>query len=136
MKIIGFNLSKIAIERSQKPLEKLNINYDVKIGEIAKESIPFSKDEAYKLDFSFTINYNKGEFAKVDFNGSLIIIVDKEEARDFSKFSRDKQLPEQAKMPIFNFIMNKCNIKAIQLEDDLGLPLHIQMPRLGKQESK
>jgi hypothetical protein len=47
-----------------------------------------------------------------------------------SKNSGTKKIPDKMRVPIFNFIMSKCNIKALSLEDDLNLPYHIPMPRL------
>jgi len=31
--------------------------------------------------------------------------------------------------------MAKCNIKALQLEDELNLPTHIRLPRLAKENA-
>ena len=48
----------------------------------------------------------------------------------FFLFRKKKKFTHAMKIPLFNFIMNKCNIKAIQYEDELGLPIHVQMPKL------
>jgi len=38
------------------------------------------------------------------------------------------------RVPLFNFIMNKCNIKALYLEDEMGLPLHIPLPKISTEQ--
>jgi hypothetical protein len=35
----------------------------------------------------------------------------------------------------FNFILDKCNIKSLHLAEELGIPLHIPLPRLTQQKS-
>ena len=55
---------------------------------------------------------------------------EKEELKEFLKFWKENKLPEGHKIPLFNFIMSKCNIKALTLEDELALPYHITtLPR-------
>jgi len=33
---------------------------------------------------------------------------------------------------LFNIILRKCHVKALELEEDLNLPLHVQMPSLQR----
>ena len=58
----------------------------------------------------------------------------KDELKEFSKTMKEKSIPDKFRPTIFNFIMNKCNIKALSIEDELNLPYHVQMPRLGNPE--
>ena len=78
MKIVGFSLSKILAQRKEKIEGKLQINQNIDIKDVKPEKIPFSKDEALKLDFNFSITYS-GDSAKVEFEGHLILIPEKEE---------------------------------------------------------
>lgn len=130
MRIIGFNLSKILIERKEKIESRLEINQNINIKDIISEDIPISKDEVLKITFSFLINYS-GDFAKLEFEGDIIIVPEKNELKTFLKSWKDKIIPEDLRAPLFNFIMAKCNIKALSLEDDLSLPYHIQLPRIA-----
>lgn len=130
MQIIGFNLTKILVEREEKIEGKLEVKQNIDISDVSKEKIPFSEGEAIKIKFNFTVNYDPN-FAKLNFEGYLILMVDKDELKNFLKSWKDKKLPEEAKVSLFNFIMGKCNIKALNLEDELSLPLHIPMPRIN-----
>ena len=130
MQIIGFNLTKISIEKKEKIPVQLKINQGIDIKEVSKEVIPFSSNEALKMLFNFTISYSE-DSAKLEFEGNLILLPDKNEAKTFLKEWKNKKVPENARIPLFNFIMNKCNIKALQLEDELGIPYHIPMPRVN-----
>ena len=135
MKIVGFNLHKITVERKEKIEGELKIDQNIDIKEIAKEDISISKDEALKIKFAFSVNYSN-DFAKLEFEGYLITLPEKEELKQILKEWKDKKIPPEIRMPLFNFIMSKCNIKALNLEDEMGLPLHIPMPRIAPQPKK
>lgn len=130
MQIIGFNLTKILIEKKEKLIKNLQINQSIDIKEVIKEIVPISKDEALKMTFNFTIDY-KEDFGKVVFEGNLILLPEKEELKSFLKEWKDKKVPAEIRIPLFNFIMNKCNIKALALEDELNLPFHIPLPKVN-----
>lgn len=135
MKIIGFNLSKIQIERKEKIEGKIEVNQNIDLKEVTKEDIPISDKEALKIKFNFTINYSN-DSAKLEFEGFLIILPEKEESKEILKNWKTKEFSNEIRVPIFNFIMNKCNVKALNLEDELGLPYHIPMPRLNPNQQQ
>jgi len=135
MKIIGFNLSKISIERKEKPEGKIELKQNINVDAIEKEKISITKDEALKIEFTFTINYEPN-FANVEFKGQVVALPDKDEMKKVLKEWKDKKLPEGTKTGIFNFIMSKCNIKALTLEDEMGLPTHVPMPRLSSKKQE
>ncbi|MBS3080367.1 hypothetical protein J4221_02770 [Candidatus Pacearchaeota archaeon] len=135
MKIIGFNLTKISVEKEEKPQRNVSINQNINIESINKEKIPISDLEALNIKFNLSIAYSEN-YAKLEFEGSLVILPEKDELKEFLDSWKNKKIPEKAKIPLFNFIMNKCNVKALYLEDELGLPLHIPMPRISPQNQK
>ena len=132
MKIIGFNLLTILIKRKEKLEGQLKIDQNIDIIDIQKEEIQISKDPALKIKFKFSINYSN-DLAKLEFEGFLILLPEKKEFDELLKSWKDKKIPEESKVPLFNFIMNKCNIKALTLEDDMALPTHIPMPKINPQ---
>jgi len=129
MRIIGFNLTKIAIERKEEISGDLKITQNVDIKELVKEKTPVTKDEVLKIKFKFEIKYSN-DIAKLEFEGNIILMPDKDEMKMLLDSWKDKKIPETSRIPLFNFIMSKCNIKALSLEDELNLPLHIPLPRL------
>jgi len=129
MKIIGFNLSKILIEKKEKFVGKIEINQNIDIKNITKDSIPITAEEILKIDFVFNIDYS-GETAKLEFVGNLLLIPEKDELKDILKSWKNKKISDNIRIPLFNFIMSKCNVKALSLEDELNLPFHVPMPRL------
>src|SRR3989344_5943337 len=122
MQIIGFNFTKIIIEKEDKPHGKLSVNQNINIKDVKKEKVTISVIDALKIKFNLTIDYSDN-YAKIEFEGNIIILPEKEEAKQFIDAWVDKKVPENVRIPLFNFIMNKCNIKALYLEDELALPL-------------
>ena len=132
MKLIGFNLTRILIERKEKIQGQLKVDQNIDISDVKTEKIPITDNEALRIYFKFFINYSE-DSAKLKFEGSVLGLSDKEEHKKFIEEWKKKKIPEDVRTGLFNFIMNKCNIKALNLEDDMGLPYHIPMPRLNIQ---
>ncbi len=130
MRIIGFNLTKILVEREEEPNEKISIDQNINIKDITEEKIPISKDKILKIAFNLTISYSNN-YAKLEFEGSILILPEKDVLKKFIDSWKNKKIPEKERIPLFNFIMNKCNVKALYLEDELGLPYHVPMPRIN-----
>jgi hypothetical protein len=56
--------------------------------------------------------------------------MDQKIAKEVVKEVKEKKMSDEFKVSAFNFILRKVNLKAAQLEEDLGLPAHFQMPSL------
>ena len=135
MRIIGFNLTKISVKREEQQKDQLKINQNIDIKEVKEEDIPITQDKSLKVFFNLAINYSE-DYAKLEFEGSILVLPDKDELKKFMDSWKDKKIPEDTRIPLFNFIMSKCNVKALALEDDMGLPLHIPMPRLSAENQQ
>jgi len=134
MRILGFNISKILVEKKDEVRERLKLDQNIDIIDIEKEKIQISEKEALKIKFKFTITYSK-DYARIEFKGAVIILPEKEELEEFITAWKSKKIPEKPKIGLFNFIMSKCNIKALNLEDELNLPYHIPMPRVAQENT-
>lgn len=129
MRIIGFSLTKILIERKEELEGQLKISQNININDIKKQKIPISNEEALKITFNFVIEYSENS-GKLNFEGYTILLPETKKMKEILKSWKDKQISEELRVPLFNFIMNKCNIRALDLEDELGLPPHVPMPRI------
>ena len=89
-----------------------------------------SNDRVLNIKFTFGLDYSETKLGQIEIKGKIIIMPKKDELENILKSWKDKQLPEAFKLFIFNFILAKCNIKALQLEDELNLPPHVQLPKL------
>ena len=92
--------------------------------------------EVLKFTFAFTIEYTP-ETAVLKFEGAILAILEKNQIKDTLKKWKTKKIPDEIRLPLFNNILTKCNLKALQLEEEFNLPTHVPMPRLAPpQEEK
>lgn len=137
MRLIGFSLNKIHVEKFPKKFENVNINtkIDVLSIEEAKSEFFKFKEEAIVVNFSFIVMYEP-ELATIDLSGSLILAVDSKISKEVLKSWKDKKLPEEFRILLFNLILKKSTLKALQLEEELNLPAHIPFPSFKKQDKE
>lgn len=132
MKIAGFSISKISAEKKIPIKGKLELKSNVDIKDILKEEIQITKNAALKFDFEFSINYEP-KVASILISGSIIAIDEKDESKEILKEWKKKKFTHPMRISLFNFIMDKCNLRALQLEEELALPLHVPFPKLRPQ---
>lgn len=132
MSIVGFNLTKIFIERKESFSGKLNIRSRIDVESIKQVDLGISKDkDTLQLNFIFEVIYEP-DFAKIIFQGNVLLLEDSKKSKEVLKEWKKKKIEDDVKDPVFNTILRKCNIKAFSLEEDLNLPIHIPM-RIEKQ---
>ena len=120
-----------------------SVNTDVTFNSVEKSKLDILKEEeALKLGFKFAVTYldadNKSNENKNEISilGSLVLMVDKEVSKEFLKSWKDKQIPKDKMIPLYNFILKKCSVRALQLEEDLNLQPHIPFPQVKPQNQK
>ena len=131
MKIIGFNFNKISIERLSENLKNIKINSNIDIKNVNKldQELFHTKEEIIEVKFGYEVDYSP-KIAKISLSGNIILLIDSKTSKKFIKEWKNKKIPEEYKLTIFNVIMKKSNLKAIQLEDEMNLPLHISLPSI------
>ena len=131
MRIAGFNFKKISVEKTGEKAGDLKINTKVDVPhiEILKPDFVRTKDELLQIDFEYVVNYEPN-FAKIELIGNVIVALDPKDAKEIVKHWKDKEMSEELRISLFNVILRKSNIKALELEDEMNLPLHIPFPPL------
>ncbi len=138
MQIIGFNFEKISGERKspKKPLANIEVNSNINITSVTQEEIDLAKEKhALKFEFEFSINY-KPDLANISFTGFILLLVEKDETREILKKWKNKKIEDKIRIPLFNTILTKCNLKALQIEEELNLPTHVPLPKIQAQQNK
>jgi hypothetical protein len=137
-RLLSFQFNKILVEKESNFKGKItNPTSDINIKSIEKDQILLIKEEPLKIDFSFKLKF--GDLGKLEMDGSLLVLLDKESKDEVLSEWKSKKLPEKLRLIILNIILHKSSLRALQLEEEMGLPLHIQLPRLQlepKEQSK
>ncbi|MAE49641.1 hypothetical protein CMI48_02320 [Candidatus Pacearchaeota archaeon] len=134
MNVIGFNFTKIEASRSQEFKPGFTITTDIEFTDVREHALDVLKDgQAMIVSFLYRINYKdkKKDIATVYFEGDITLSVSKEEAKDITKQWKKRKLPNSFKIPFFNLILKKCTPKALIIEEDIGIPNHLPLPKIG-----
>jgi hypothetical protein len=131
MKIIGLNYKKISIEKIKDIEAGVKINTHIGITDIQKRDLElFKSQDLAHFEYEFKINYEPG-FASILFEGSLLVLIeDPQQAKNLFKEWKNKKIPEEIRKEILNLVLAKCNLKALQLEEDFNLPSHLPFPQI------
>jgi hypothetical protein len=132
MSIVGFNFSKIVVEKKQTIKGKINISNNVSITNVEESSLSFggSKQKGLKFTFNFITNYEP-KIGSLDFTGDILYIEDAKKVEDILKaWKKDKKLPKEITTSILNTTLNRCNIQALILSQQINLPPPIPMPKV------
>ena len=137
MRVVGFNFTKISIEKLKAEAENIKINTDISVSEIkqAKSGVFKTKEDLLEAKFSYNVNYDPG-FVEVGLDGRVLLAVEPRVAKEVLKQWKKKKMPEDFKMLLFNMILRKSTLKALNLEDEMNLPLHLPLPSLKKQKDE
>src|SRR3989344_3265857 len=131
MKIVGFNYVKVSAERIAiwEPLKKINTN--IQFVDIAKEENDIIKDaEVLRLSFKFDVIYEPKN-ATILLEGFVFMNLTKELAKEtLKRFSKKKEISEDLRNLLVKFLWKKCNLRAFQLEEELNIPTHLQLPQI------
>lgn len=135
MKFIGFNFSKISIDKKKGDFKNLKINANVDLLDVVLPKADFSvskNEQLLQVRFNHTIDYQP-DIAKIELEGTVLLSVDQKTADEFQKEWKKKRLPKNHNVSIFNIILRKSTIKALELEEETNLPLHTKSLPVVKQ---
>lgn len=147
MEVIGFKLTKIQANTLKTFKFPFSVDTNLHFDSIEKEKSDLLKSkEMASLIFICTISYhhnqNKSEKqdekkenkqAEIILEGAITISLSQEESKELFKSWKKKELPKQFREPIFNIIWRKCMLRSLSLEDELGIPAHINLPHIKLQ---
>src|SRR3989344_3426766 len=95
MRLLGFNFSKIYIERLDSKGENLKVNNDLNITTIDKATADFLdlEDEILAIKFNYKVNFEPN-FAKIELEGNLSVSVEPKIAEEILKEWEEKKIPQ------------------------------------------
>ncbi|MBI2045600.1 hypothetical protein HYT23_06080 [Candidatus Pacearchaeota archaeon] len=135
MKVLSFNFDRISIERFSSSLNDLKISNKMDIKEIVEAQADFlsTQDKVLGVRFFFSLDYSP-DIAKIEINGATALAVSPETSKEVIERWRKKEIPQDFKTNLFNFLFRKVGLKALELEEEFGLPSHIPFPVFKKSE--
>jgi len=134
MAIVGFNFTKILVEKKSGIKGKVDIKNNVSVKNVESEDLPLgnSKNKALKFSFEFSSEYSPA-MGQILFNGELLYMSDPSSQDDILKsWKKSKEVPKDTLSEILNTILMRCNVEALVLSRDVNLPPPIPMPKVQR----
>jgi hypothetical protein len=132
MPIIGFNFTKINVERKEGATGKINIKNNVTIKDVDETDLALGKEKqkALKISFEFTSKYEP-KIGTILIEGNLMFMGESKKVKEIMDgWSKDKKIPKDVMSNILNNILTRCNIQALILSQDVNLPPPIPLPKV------
>ena len=130
MPIVGFNFDKLLVDKKKTLKAPIKVDTGMKIVDVKKEEIAVAgkKEILLKFEYEFKVGYNKGE-AEVLIAGSLVLAEDQKILNDiFDQWKKENKFDPKITQAVMNNVLMRCNIKALLLTQEVGLPPHIRLP--------
>ena len=137
MTIVGFSLTKILLERKETPIRKLEVKSKLQLISMERQEVKLVEGkDTLRFNFEYDIIYQP-DLATISFKGYVLFVADPKYADEIMKeWKKTKAIGKELQTNVYNFIFQKCNIKALEFEDEFGLPPHIQLPQIKIEEIK
>jgi len=136
MTIIGFNFTKISVEKKPKSVSgKMNISNNISITNVEEKELAFgkSKQKAIVFTFKFSSKYQP-DVGEIELVGNITYVADAAKTEEIIKeWKKSKKLPKEIMTSVINTALNKSNIQALILSRDINLPPPIPLPKVKGQ---
>ena len=132
MTVISFNFTKITAERSGGIKGKLNISNNVSIKEVKSFELKLgkTKEQALKFNFKFEAVYDP-KIGNIEILGQIVYLGKEDIIKEAEKqWKKDKKIPKELVEEIMSNILSKCNIEALLMSREIGLPPPIPLPKV------
>lgn len=137
MRLAGINLTKLDLEKKSDNFKELNVSSSIDITNLREAKADFltSSEKLITMEFEYFIDY-KENIASLKFYGNLAIIIEADKCKEILNLWKEKKLPEDFRLTVFNLILRKAAAKALQFEEEFNLPFHTPLPSFSSSEKK
>ena len=133
MAIVGFEFTKINVNKKEAAKGKVNISNNVGIVDLQKSDLQLgaTKQSGIKFVFEYKSAYEP-DFAHIELGGIVVYLTDEKDAEKIiSDWKKEKKLNKDVAEKIINNILTKCNIQSIILSNTVNLPPPVPMPKVN-----
>jgi hypothetical protein len=133
MAIVGFEFTKIDVQKQETAKGKINISNNVGIIDIKKSDLQLGKTKQNGIKFLFEYKslYEPG-FAKIEIGGTIMYLTDEKDSKEILQgWEKEKKIKKEVAEKIINSILTRCNIQSIILSNTVNLPPPVPMPKVN-----
>jgi len=136
MALVGFHFKKMTVEKKKSASGKINVNNNIVISEVkeARLNMGSAKQKGVEFSFSFKSRYVP-DYAAIDLEGAVVYIGTETKVKEIlEKWNNEKKLSKDVLEEVYNHVLSRCNVEALVLGKDMGLPPHIPLPKVKGRE--
>ncbi|MBN1502737.1 hypothetical protein JW930_04275 [Candidatus Woesearchaeota archaeon] len=137
MSIVGFNFTKIVVEKKKQAIGKINIanNFSIKEVREAKLNLGKSSQRGLEFNFEFSSKY-QDDIGSIELFGFLIFMDKEEKVKEaLSSWKKDKKIPKEIIDQVYNHIISRSYVEALLLSREVQLPPPIPLPRIAQRQT-
>ncbi len=138
MPIIGFNFKKISVEKKGNVKGKINIGNNVAITDVVQKDLALGsiKQKGVKFTFNFDVKYEP-KIAEMLMVGDILYTGDEKKIQEIlDEWKKNKKVPNKVTAEVLNSALVRCNIQALVLSKEMGLPAPIPLPKVSAEPPK
>lgn len=138
MAIVGFNFTKINVEKLKAVTGTVNISNNVSIKKVEENDLSFgrTKQKGLRFEFEFLSNYEP-KVGSISLTGEVLFLDEAKKVEDMlNDWKKNKKLPKEVMTPVLNTALNRCNIQALILSQQINLPPPIPLPKVQETPKK
>ena len=132
MTVISFNFTKISAERIKGIKGKLNISNNVSINDVKSFDLELgkNKEKALRFSFKFESKYDP-KIGNIELLGEIVYMGKETDIKEAEKqWKKEKKIPKEIVEEIMSNVLSKCNIEALIMSREIGLPPPIPLPKV------
>ncbi len=135
MAIVGFEFTKINVQKKETATGKINIANNVGIVDIQKSDMQLGKSKQHGLKFLFEYkSLYEPNFARIELGGVVLYLGEEKKTKEILEgWQKEKKIKKDIAEKIINSILTKCNIQSILLSNTVNLPPPVPMPKVNVQ---
>lgn len=130
MPVLGINFTKINAERKAALRGKISINNNMIITDVKKHEFKLPDQESLLVEFEFVAKYDPN-IGSITINGETIFVDKPKNIEAFvEQWKKDKKLPDEVLAEVMNNLLTRCNVEALVIGREVGLPPTLNMPKV------
>jgi len=135
MTIIGSSFTKINVEKKSPAKGKISIKNNASIKSVEEYPMPSqAKQKGLRFTFAFVSKYEP-KIAEISLEGNVILLMEAKKGEEvLASWKKDKKIPQEVMTSVLNTALTNCNIQALILSKDVGLPPPIPMPKIKAEQ--
>ena len=123
--LINSKFTSISANRNPEFSGQVSTKTNIKIDDVLPVK---SNKEILEVKYVFEVDYF--ELGKISLNGVLFIKTDQKTSKMIQKSWKEKRIENEDYIFITNLIIQKGSLKALVLEEELGFPIHVRLPKI------